>query len=651
MHAFGRAALRALLALAALSAAPVVAADPPPLSAYGDLPALEQGSLSPGGNLALLGQFKGKRMLVLFDPSLKPLKAMEVPADLKVRDMTWVGDESVLVERSETVKLDTARFTASKGEIFNVMIVPVDNARPVRTVFADERRMVKAIFGGPYIRSVDHKWYGYFGGREMADIGEGHYEYQGSPTSLYAVDVLSNEPRRIGGGTVSGLWRDWLLDANGEIAATLDWREGNHEWILENKAGQTIASGSQPKGDVGLVAFGKDGKTAIYSEVDESDTTVWYQVPLDGSARPVEFLPDEAIDSWYLQPFTSRMIGYRPDDSAGAVVFFDPAMQAMADGIMKAYAGINPQIAAWTPDFHKVLLTTNGNGDSGTWYLLDTVNKQAQRIGLERPLIGAWVGPISTIDYKAADGTDLRGILTLPPDRPGKNLPIVVLPHGGPHAEDFARFDWWAQAFASRGYAVFQPNFRGSTDRDEAFEHAGYGQWGRKMQTDISDGLAELVRRGIADPKRACIMGASYGGYAALAGVTLQHGLYRCAVAVAGVSDLKMHYDSELYRRGGSRFLKANLEEELGDPDTFDEVSPRRHASLADAPILLIHGKDDTVVPFAESTAMADALKDAGKPYEMVVLEKEDHWLSRAETRQQMLEAALSFVEKYNPSN
>ena len=136
MHAFGRAALRALLVVSVLSAAPVMAADPPPLSAYGDLPALEQGSLSPGGSLALLGQFKGKRMLVILDPSLKPLKAMEVPADLKVRDITWVGDESVLVERSETVKLDTARFTANKGEIFNVMIVPVDNSRPVQTVFA-----------------------------------------------------------------------------------------------------------------------------------------------------------------------------------------------------------------------------------------------------------------------------------------------------------------------------------------------------------------------------------------------------------------------------------------------------------------------------------------------------------------------------------
>jgi dipeptidyl aminopeptidase/acylaminoacyl peptidase len=651
MHAIGRAALRPVIALAVLVATPAPAADTLPLSAYGDLPALEDASLSPGGNLALLGQVKGKRMLLVLDPALKPLKAMEVPADLKIRDIRWAGDESVLVERSETVKLDMNRFTASKGEIFNVMIVPVDNSRPVQTVFADERKMVKAIFYGPFVRSVKGKWLGFFGGREMAEAESGNYKYEGAPTSLYAVDVSSDESRRIGGAPSDGVWRDWLLDSNGEIAAILDWKVGSHDWTLETKSGSQIASGNQPKGEVGLIAFGKDGKTAIYSEVDESDTTRWYEVPLDGSAKPAEYLPDEKIDSWYLQPFTSRLMGYRPDDGEGAVVFFDQALQAKADGILKAYAGVNPELTAWTPDFRKVLVTTNGNGDSGTWYLLDTVDKQAQVIGVERPGIGGRVGPISTIDYKAADGTELRGILTLPFDRPGKNLPLVIFPHGGPHAEDFAHFDWWAQAFASRGYAVFQPNFRGSTDRDEAFEHAGYGQWGRKMQSDLSDGLAELVKRGIADPKRVCIMGASYGGYAALAGVTLQQGLYRCAVSVAGVSDLKMRYDSELYEGGGNRFLRANLEQEMGDPSTYDEVSPRRFAAQADAPILLVHGKDDTVVPFNQSTAMADALKDAGKPYEMVVLNQEDHWLSRGETRNQMLEAAVAFVEKYNPAN
>jgi dipeptidyl aminopeptidase/acylaminoacyl peptidase len=245
----------------------------------------------------------------------------------------------------------------------------------------------------------------------------------------------------------------------------------------------------------------------------------------------------------------------------------------------------------------------------------------------------------------------MDGILTLPPGREAKNLPVILFPHGGPNARDEAEFDWWAQAFASRGYAVFQPNFRGSTGRSAVFRLAGNGEWGRKMQTDISDGLAELVRQGIVDPTRACIMGASYGGYAALAGVTLQHGLYRCSVAVAPVSDLK-DFDATRYRESGdNKMVRSSWRELLGDPKNFNEVSPRRHAAQADAPVLLIHGKDDTVVNFSQSQAMADALKDAGRPYEMVVLRQEDHWLSRSETRKQMLEAAMAFVQRYNPAN
>jgi dipeptidyl aminopeptidase/acylaminoacyl peptidase len=171
------------------------------------------------------------------------------------------------------------------------------------------------------------------------------------------------------------------------------------------------------------------------------------------------------------------------------------------------------------------------------------------------------------------------------------------------------------------------------------------------MQSDISDGLAELARRGIVDPKRACIVGASYGGYAALAGVTLQHGIYRCAVAVAPVSDLGDMYSTDIRESGDSAMVKNSLRESLGNPATFSDVSPRKHAAQADAPILLVHGKDDTVVPFKQSQAMADALKNAGKPYELVVMPNEDHWLSRSATRQQMLEAAMRFVQQHNPAN
>ena len=196
---------------------------------------------------------------------------------------------------------------------------------------------------------------------------------------------------------------------------------------------------------------------------------------------------------------------------------------------------------------------------------------------------------------------------------------------------------------------MFQPNVRGSTGYGAAFEKAGHGEWGRKMQSDISDGLAELARQGIVDPKRACIMGASYGGYAALAGVTLQHGLYRCAVSVAGVSDVQQMYQSDVERSGGDKTLIRALKAEIGSGRALKDVSPIRFADRADAPILLVHGKDDTVVQYEQSNAMAKALRSAGKPVEFVTLPGEDHWLSKSATRLAMLKAAVDFVTRLNP--
>jgi dipeptidyl aminopeptidase/acylaminoacyl peptidase len=254
----------------------------------------------------------------------------------------------------------------------------------------------------------------------------------------------------------------------------------------------------------------------------------------------------------------------------------------------------------------------------------------------------------------------MQGILTLPPKLPPHDLPLVVLPHGGPEARDSLRFDWWAQAFASRGYAVWQPNFRGSDGYGTDFRNAGFGQWGRKMQTDVSDGVAALAAQGFVDPKRACVVGGSYGGYVALAGVTLQHGLYRCAAAYGGVSDPKemlrevRRLDAGDYHNLAAAEVRYWIEfmgaSSATDP-TLDTISPLQHAAEADAPILLIHGRDDTVVPKAQSEDMESALKTAGKPVELIELDHEDHWLSRSATRLQMLQAMVAFVKKYNPPN
>ena len=200
---------------------------------------------------------------------------------------------------------------------------------------------------------------------------------------------------------------------------------------------------------------------------------------------------------------------------------------------------------------------------------------------------------------------------------------------------------------------MLRPNYRGST-LDRKFLEAGYGQWGRKMQTDLSDGVRYLVKEGIADPARVCIVGASYGGYAALAGAALDPGAYRCAVAVAGVADIKrmLTWVNEQHRSKQSwaqRYWDRFMGVTGPNDSAVEAISPISHVGSITMPVLLIHGKDDTVVPFEQSQLMYDALKRARKDVQLVTLKHEDHWLSRGETRLQMLQASVAFLRVHNP--
>jgi dipeptidyl aminopeptidase/acylaminoacyl peptidase len=333
---------------------------------------------------------------------------------------------------------------------------------------------------------------------------------------------------------------------------------------------------------------------------------------------------------------------------------FDPAVAGKFRGARKAFPDQTVRFDSWSADFNSMIVFTSGGDDSGTYWLVNIATGKADPLGAAYPAVTSDdVGPIRMVDWKAADGLELHGVLSLPPGREAKSLPLVVMPHGGPEARDYPVFDWWAQAFVSRGYAVFQPNFRGSAGYGLDFRNAGFGQWGRKMQTDISDGVAELARQGIVDPKRACIVGASYGGYAALAGVTVQNGLYRCAVSVAGVahpagmiSDAEAATSSD---NSAERYWRAFMGAPKHAEADLAPYSPDRLADRADAPILLIHGQDDSVVPIDQSQAMEAALRRAGKPVELVVLPTADHWFLHEDMRVAMVTRSVAFVEKYNP--
>jgi len=328
------------------------------------------------------------------------------------------------------------------------------------------------------------------------------------------------------------------------------------------------------------------------------------------------------------------------------VTYVDSELRDLQVALGEAFGGQRINLVSWSRDRQKFIVRAEGAGNPGSYFLFDRQRGSADQLADTYPNIPREnVATPQVISYTARDGLEIPAILTLPPGGEVDNLALVVLPHGGPEAHDTVNFNWMAQFIASRGYAVLQPNFRGSSGYGAAFFEAGHGKWGREMQWDISDGVLDLIDQGVVDPDRVCIVGFSYGGYAALAGATFTPELYRCVVAGAPISDIPqmMAWDRERssYYSWGLRYWQ----DIIGDDYTLlREISPALHAENVRAPVLLFHGTDDTVVAFEQSLIMQRALSAAGKDVELVTLDGDDHWLSTGPTRIQMLTELERFL-------
>jgi len=260
-----------------------------------------------------------------------------------------------------------------------------------------------------------------------------------------------------------------------------------------------------------------------------------------------------------------------------------------------------------------------------TFYIYDVAAANVTPIGQTHPnILRSVLADTQVVNYISRDGVALWGYLTTPTSGAGPH-PTVIMPHGGPQSRDSYEFDFVVQFLVNRGYAVFQPNFRGSEGSGRSFAHAGYRQWGGVMQNDITDGVQHLITTGVANRDRICIAGISYGGYAALAGAALTPDLYKCAISIAGLSDLPELIDTERSDAGRRSALYAFVQETVGDPDQNRDqliaASPRRHVDQINIPILLIHGEKDEVTLASQSRRMRDALQRAGKTVRYVEIE------------------------------
>ena len=433
------------------------------------------------------------------------------------------------------------------------------------------------------------------------------------------------------------------------VAAYANFDQNSSIWTLFHGATPLMSKKSRRLA-IDLIGLGRTPGSVLV--LDQTDGDKLIEVERDGTTQTL--FENKAITDYYFSATTGLLLGVQVRDSD--LVFYDHQRRDRMMALGRAFPGKTVIYDSWTDGLDEVVVHTDGPGDAGTYYLVNMTTHRADVLDNDFPNIpGDQVGAIQLYPYKASDGMALDGVLTLPPGREAKGLPVVVLPHGGPiGVSDRAEFDWMAQAFASQGYAVFQPNYRGSGDHGAVYKDAGFGEFGRRMLTDMSDGLASLAKDGVVDAKRACIVGFSYGGYAAMAGITVQQGIYRCAVAGSGISSLPAMMDWITERNGspsaGLTYWRQQTGVGVAGAPSLSSVSPAVLARQADAPLLLIHGTEDSVVPYEQSKLMLAAMNRAGKPVQLITTKGEDHWLSHGDTRVQTLTAALDFVQKNNPA-
>jgi dipeptidyl aminopeptidase/acylaminoacyl peptidase len=611
-----------------------------PLEAYGRLPSIEMLSLSPSGEqVAMIWTDGDDRKVVVRQLSDGKITNVISAGGAKVRAMEWAGAKHLIVTTSRTGGL--RNFTANRNENFTALAIDLSNNKS-RQLLASTPNSLSIVADYPEVRIR--------GGEPMVFMqGYSLTTFEGR-ISIFRQNPAAG-PARL---DVDGFpdTRDWVLDASGEPIAQTVYNAQADRWTLHHRKGglwPEVRRLERQETYPHLLGLGRDGKSVLVEELVDGAPVLKELAPDGTWGEPIKL---RRSGSAIFDPVTHALIGYAATvGDRTSYFFFKDEDQANWNALVGAYPGQTVTLASWSNDRSKIAVYLEGrNGPS--YALVDLKNRKASSLGsVYDQLTSADVAAVQPVRYKAADGLDLRGYLTLPNGREAKGLPLIVLPHGGPAARDTGAFDWWSQALASRGYAVLQVNFRGSDGYGREFLEAGYGEWGRKMQTDLSDGVRHLAGQGVIDPSRVCIVGASYGGYAALAGPTLDPGVYRCAASVAGISDLRRFANWLKDERSVAAvryFTKFVGAESRRDP-ALSQVSPVAHVSRVNVPVLLVHGKDDLIVPIEQSKVMADALRGADKPVEFVVLEGEDHWLSQSKTRLQMLTSVVAFLEKHNP--
>lgn len=648
---------RVLWAILSVSAICSAASAAPPVEAFGSLPAISDVHLSPDGvHFSAIEPVNGRQAVLVFEihpgPNSKP--AIYSVPDATATDSRWVSNDRLicyfyqnkflfgstqqdLTQRAHAVSVSISgkpAITLLKGS--NIFLYNASTAT-VSGINADDP--TAAYITAYKVTQVTS---------QMSRLGR-----EEATLDLYRVNVENNSLSDVASGSKYTL--AWVMDGHGQAAARIDENTSEKReeiYLKDNGSFRQAATFDISQGWIanaeGLTA---DGSALVVSEYGNRDTFGLDSLAIAGGTTPTELFsnPTYDIDTVITDPWTDRVVGATYVADKSEYHYFDAILAKRQKSLEAALPGQSVTISSWDRKGERYLVTAEDPHNSPGIYLYTPADGHLEYLMSAYPsLQPSDLGDMKAYPYKARDGLDIHAYLTAPPGQALHKLPLVVFPHGGPQARDQIGFDWWAQFMASRGYAVFQPNFRGSSGYGAKFRDAGDRQWGRKMQDDITDGVQKLIADGIADPKRICIVGASYGGYAALAGATFTPDLYACAISYAGVSDVAAMLGTDLRNASDNSALAAFMRTHVGNRVTdlkmLQDVSPALHADQVKVPVLLLHSDNDLTVSVDQSKEEAAALQKYGRPVRFVEIPGDDHYLKLQDARLTVLRETEAFL-------
>jgi dipeptidyl aminopeptidase/acylaminoacyl peptidase len=626
--------------------------NPPPLEVYANTPEISLMTISPDGTrIAYRTLHNDRKVLLIKDITTGKTLGGASIEEINAQNAYFIDNFRVILKVSEYKKIPgyTGMHTVSAAFIYDLrtkeirqLLIPGYGVYKGQTNIGDiiglsadkQSAYMPAYFS-------DQK------GVKINDFGEGPIY-----TLMKVKLAKKNKPRQLRIGSHDA--KDFFVDENGKPLAIERYNENKKQHRVQSYIDGDwvdIFTETTPYRYRSFSGLTPDRKSLVMTMTGENGRRQYFTMSLkDGKISDPIFTRDDADVEHVLTDIQRVVYGVKYSGFKPSYAFFDDKLTKTFAAIQQAMPENSFTMVDHTPDWSKIIYRIEGGEQAGEYILF--ANNSFSFLASSRSKVSAeLVNPVKEYSYNARDGYKIPTLLTYPKGNTSQKLPAVVMPHGGPEAYDRIKFDWLAQYLASRGVLVIQPQFRGSKGFGIEHLRKGRGEWGKKIQDDITDAITSLSKEGQVDPERVCIMGWSYGGYAALAGATFTPELYQCAISINGISDVEEMLAFEKNEHGEQSETYSYWQEVINtkglDSGFLKSISPINYVEKIQIPILLIHGLRDKVVNFEQSDDFFDALVDENKNVTLIEIAGEGHKFLKNESRIKTLTAIDKFLNNH----